>query len=145
LRITKSYNLRVNTRVPGAFLTLWENVSPYRKEFNMSKLKTSIAALVIAALPALALAQATPATPATPNIDKRQAEQQKRIDQGVKSGQLTPREAAKLEKGQAKVQRMEDKAKADGVVTPKERAQITREQDKQSRRIAREKHNAQHK
>jgi hypothetical protein len=114
----------------------------------MSKFKTSIAALVLAALPALAFAQATPvapATPATAGIDKRQAEQQKRIDQGVKSGQLTPREAAKLEKGQAKVQRMEDKAKADGVVTAKERKQIAREQDKQSKRIAHEKHDKQHK
>jgi hypothetical protein len=111
----------------------------------MSKFKTSIAALVIASLPALAFAQAAPATPATPGIDKRQAEQQKRIDQGVQSGQLTKREAAKLEKGQAKVQRMEDKAKADGVVTAKERKQIAREQDKQSKRIAHEKHDKQHK
>ena len=87
----------------------------------MSKLNTSIAALVIAALPALALAQATPATP---NIDKRQARQEQRIQQGVKSGQLTPREAARLEKGQAKVQRMENKAKADGTVTAKERTRI---------------------
>jgi hypothetical protein len=111
----------------------------------MSKFKTSIATLVIAALPAFAFAQAAPATPATPGIDKRQAEQQKRIDQGVKSGQLTNREAARLEKGQAKVQRMETKAKADGVVTAKERRQITREQNKQSKRIAREKHDAQRK
>ena len=114
----------------------------------MSKLKTSIAALVMAALPAFAFAQTTPpvpAAPSTPNIDKRQAEQQKRIDQGVQSGQLTNREAARLEKGQAKVQRMEAKAKADGVVTAKERKQITREQDKQSTRIAREKHDKQRK
>jgi hypothetical protein len=108
----------------------------------MSKFKTSIAALVIAALPAMAFAQTT--TPATPRIDQRQAEQQKRIDQGVKSGELTRRETAKLEKGQAKVQRMEAKAKADGVVTAKERKQIAREQNKQSKRIAREKHDAQH-
>ena len=109
----------------------------------MSKFKTSIAALVIAALPALAFAQATPATPATPGIDKRQAEQQKRIDQGVKSGRLSGREAAKLEKGQAKVQRMEDKAKGDGVVTAQERKRITHEQNKQSKRIARQKHDRQ--
>jgi len=111
----------------------------------MSKFKTSIAALVIAALPALAYAQAAPpAGTATPNIDKRKAEQQQRIDQGVKSGQLTDREAASLQKGQAKVQRMEDKAKADGVVTDKERKNITHEQDKQSKRIEREKHDRQH-
>ena len=111
----------------------------------MSKFKISIAACVIAALPALAFAQATPATPATPNIDQRQANQQKRIDQGVKSGELTGREAAKLQKGEAKVQRIEDKAKADGTVTAQERRRIAHEQNKQSKLIAREKHDRQRK
>jgi len=107
----------------------------------MSKYKTGIAALLIAALPALAFARSTPATPGT---DQRQANQERRIEQGVKSGELTRREAARLEKGQAKVRRMEARAKADGAVTAKERRQITREQNKQSKRIAREKHDAQH-
>jgi hypothetical protein len=31
---------------------------------------------------------------ATPNLDKRQANQEKRIEQGVKSGELTKKEAA---------------------------------------------------
>jgi hypothetical protein len=78
--------------------------------------------LLISVLAALALpvfAQTAPAKDpaATPGIDKRQAEQQKRIDQGVQSGQLTSKEAARLEKGQERVQAMEDKAKADGKVT----------------------------
>ncbi len=103
----------------------------------MSKYKTSIAALLIAALPALAFAQATP------GIDQRQANQERRIQQGVRSGELSPHEAAKLERGQAKVRRMEARARADGVVTAKERREITREQNKQSRRIAHEKHDAQ--
>jgi hypothetical protein len=63
----------------------------------------------------------------------------------VKSGELTGREAARLEKGQAKVQRMEDKAKSDGVVTARERKRIAHEQDKQSKRIAHEKHDQQRK
>ena len=82
--------------------------------------------------------------PATPQVDQRQANQQQRIDQGVKSGELTNREAARLEKGQERVQKMEDKAKADGKVTAKERARIERAQNKQSRRIAHEKHDRQH-
>lgn len=106
----------------------------------MIKFKTGIAALVVSALPALALAQATPATP---NIDKREARQEQRIQQGVKSGELTPRETARLEKGQAKVQRMEAKAKADGTVTAQERKRIEHEQNVQSRRIARQKHDKQ--
>jgi uncharacterized membrane protein YebE (DUF533 family) len=107
----------------------------------MFNYKTSIAALALAALPALAFAQATPATP---RIDQRQANQERRIEQGVRSGELTPHEAGKLERGQAKVRRMEARAKADGVVTAQERSQITREQDRQSKRIAHEKHDAQH-
>ncbi|MBK9350812.1 MAG: hypothetical protein IPN05_11765 [Sulfuritalea sp.] len=81
---------------------------------------------------------------ATPGIDKRQAEQQKRIDQGVKSGELTAKEAARMEKGQERMQKMEDKAKADGKVTAKERARINQAQDVQSRHVAKEKHDRQH-
>ena len=82
-------------------------------------------------------------TPATPNIDKREANQQRRIDQGVKSGQLTPREAARLEKGQARLHANEAKAKSDGVVTPQERERLQHEANRNSRAIAREKHDKQ--
>lgn len=80
----------------------------------------------------------------TPVIDQRQANQEARIQQGVASGELTPREAARLEKGQTHVANMEAKAKADGVVTPKERARIDRAQDRQSARIHHQKHDRQH-
>lgn len=119
----------------------------------------AIATLFAAAFAAPVFAQpATPATPATPakpavapakdplatpGIDRREANQQKRIEQGVKSGELTPREAARLEKGQQRIQRMEEKAKADGVVTAQERKRIQHAQDVESRKIAREKHDRQ--
>jgi uncharacterized membrane protein YebE (DUF533 family) len=80
----------------------------------------------------------------TPRIDAREARQEARIEQGEKSGQLTPRETAKLDRGQAHVQTMEANAKADGVVTAKERTKIARAQDVQSRKIHRQKHDAQH-
>ena len=103
------------------------------------KLNTIIAVLAAAvAMPALA--QST----ATPNIDKREAMQQKRIDQGVQSGQLTQKEAARLEKGQDRIKNMEAKAKADGKVTPKEREHIEHAQNQESRKIYREKHDKQH-
>ena len=104
------------------------------------KLKTLIAvAIATAALPAFAQ------TTSTPRIDQRQANQERRIEQGVKSGQLTTKEAARLEKGQARVQKMENKAVADGKVTKKERTKMEHAQDQQSRKIAREKHDKQHK
>lgn len=78
----------------------------------------------------------------TPKVDERQANQEKRIDQGVASGELTKREARKLEREQAAVDRMEDKAKADGKVTRRERAKLDAAQDATSRDIKRKKHNA---
>lgn len=97
--------------------------------------KSIIAILLASAFSVSAFAQNTP------NIDKREATQQKRIDQGVQSGQLTNKEAANLEKGQARVNRLEDKAKADGVVTAKERRQIRKAQDHQNKKIHKLKHN----
>ena len=96
-----------------------------------------VAVLAAFALPVLAQTS-------TPNIDQRQANQQKRIDQGVKSGELTGKEAARLEKGQERVQKMEDKAKADGKVTPRERERLQQAQGQESKKIYREKHDRQH-
>jgi len=104
------------------------------------KLKNLVAALCVSALALPVLAQTT----STPRIDQRQANQDRRIDQGAQSGALTDKEAAKLDKGQAHVQKLEDKAVADGRVTARERARIEHAQDVQSRRIYREKHDRQH-
>ena len=79
----------------------------------------------------------------TPVIDQRQANQEKRIDQGIASGQLNEREANRLNTQQEHINKLEDKAKADGVVTKGERARIDHAQDRASRHIAREKHDRQ--
>lgn len=109
------------------------------------KIQTLLISTVMIAASAAALAQpAAPVNPtATPRIDQREANQQQRIEQGVKSGQLTPRETARLEGQQARIERTEARAKADGVVTAQERAKITHMQDKASRDIKREKHDGQ--
>jgi len=93
---------------------------------------TSLSAVCVS----LAVAQ-----PVTPRVDRREARQHARIQQGVKSGELTPGEAMKLRAGQQHVKRVERRAKADGVVTPGERRQLNRTQNRQSRRIYRLKHN----
>lgn len=98
--------------------------------------------LVIAALAAVisipAFAQAN-----TPGIDQRQLNQEQRIDQGIASGQLNQREAARLERGQDRVDNMENRAKADGAVTARERARIQHAQNVESKRIYRQKHDRQ--
>lgn len=76
-----------------------------------------------------------------PGIQKREQNQQQRIDQGVKSGQLTPREAGKLEAQQAKIKQDEERMKSDGNLTKQERRKLTREQNRASKNIYRKKHN----
>ncbi len=109
----------------------------------MNSIKTGITTLLIAAFALPAFAQA-PASTATPALDKRQANQEKRISEGVKSGQLNQREAARLEKREAKLEADKQAAKADGKVTPAERRKLNREADRDSRAIHRQKHDAQH-
>lgn len=109
-----------------------------------------IAALVLGLLCGTVTAQDQPTpppqpaqpTPKTPRITKRQINQQARIRQGVKSGELTKGETRVLEKEQAKIQHDKKVAKADGKVTPQERRKIRREQNKASRDIKDLKHNA---
>ena len=99
-------------------------------------------ARIAAALFALAAIPVAAQT-ATPQVDQRQFNQEARIQQGVQSGALTNKEAAKLEKGQDKIQAQKVKAKADGVVTAKERRHMHRMQDRASKNIHHQKHDAQ--
>ncbi len=105
----------------------------------MNKLIAAIAALMLGAVTLPALAGAN-----TPRIDKRQANQERRIDQGIASGELNKRETARLERGQDRVDAIEEKDKSDGVVTRREHARIHHAQNVESRRIHRQKHDAQH-
>lgn len=72
---------------------------------------------------------------------QRNINQQNRIEQGVQSGQLTNKEAAKLERGQARVNRAEARAGADGHVGAREQARIQHRENVQSQRIFKDKHN----
>ena len=98
-------------------------------------------ALVVSVSAAFAQAPAIPKDPlATPKIDHRQANQEKRIDQGVASGALTTNEAAKLNKREAKIESDKLAAKSDGQITPAERHKLNHELNQNSRAIKREKH-----
>jgi len=76
-----------------------------------------------------------------PVVRKHQVRQQKRIKQGVRSGELTKREFLRLEREQYGIQQEKKEAKADDTVTKRERAHIRREQKQASRHIYRAKHN----
>lgn len=77
----------------------------------------------------------------TPRVDRRQARQEQRIDQGIAAGSLSASEAARLERQQQRVDGMENRAEADGKLTRGERAKLEAAQDHSSRTIARKKHN----
>jgi hypothetical protein len=91
----------------------------------------------------LAMAGAASAGGATPRLDRREATQAGRIYNGVANGELTRRETRRLSAGQVHLRRAEARAKADGTVTARERAHLQHEANQQSRRIYRQKHDAQ--
>ena len=101
------------------------------------------AAFAILALPVVAQSTSTPATPTGKTIQERKENQQDRIAQGVKSGQLTAGETAHLEKNQARINKetRNDRAANGGKLTTQEKKQINRQQNRQSRKIYRDKHN----
>lgn len=72
---------------------------------------------------------------------QRDINQETRIEQGLKSGELNTREAAKLERGEARIDRMESKALKDGNLSSEESARIQRAQNQESEAIKRLKHN----
>ena len=77
----------------------------------------------------------------TNRADKRQKNQKHRVKQGVKSGEITKREAKSIKYSAKSANRYEKKAKSDGKVTWKERARLQHKQNKTSRKIYRTKHN----
>ena len=94
-------------------------------------------------LAALVVVATGPALAGTPRLDHREAHQANRIYNGVANGELTRPEARRLSAGQAHLYRAEARAKSDGVVTGRERARLQQEANQQSRRIYRQKHDAQ--
>lgn len=78
----------------------------------------------------------------TPVADQRQQNQKARIQEGVKSGELTRREAVRLRTEQRAIKAEERMAKADGKVTMVERAKLRHDQNKASADIYRQKHDA---
>lgn len=79
----------------------------------------------------------------TPGIDKRQANQDRRIQKGIDSGQLTDREAHRLDKRMNRLDNIEERAKADGKVTKRERKRMHKALNRNSRAIAKQKHDRQ--
>ena len=99
----------------------------------------------------VAMAQ-TPATPSTtpstpaqdPSIAQRKENQQDRIANGIKSGQLTAGETSNLETKEAAIngETRADRAANGGKLTQAEKQQVNQQQNKLSNQIYNDKHNA---
>lgn len=106
----------------------------------MKRLPLSAAALALAlAAPVFA----RPPAPPTEQVLQRNVNQAARIDQGLESGQLTTREASRLQAQEARIDRVEANSLRDGQMTPQEQARVNRLQNRASRDIRRQKHDAQ--
>jgi hypothetical protein len=85
-----------------------------------------------------------PAHPRVNQVNQREQHQQNRIANGVKSGQLTPRETAKLEGRENRLvqNQKRDMAKDNGHLTKANQAQLNREANRVSNGIYKDKHNS---
>jgi len=77
-------------------------------------------------------------------VGQRAENQQDRIAQGIKSGQLTAGETANLEKKEAGISKevRNDRAANGGKLTSQEKTQVNRQQNHVSKQIYNDKHNA---
>ena len=102
-------------------------------------MKTYIAHIMIAGM------LLTPAVFAENEVNARRQNQQDRIAQGVKSGQLSARETAHLENKEHKINQEvhTDRTANGGKLTSQERKQVNGQLNKVSNRIYTDKHNAQ--
>ncbi len=82
--------------------------------------------------------QVDPGHPRVNQVNARETAQQDRIANGVKNGQLTPGQTARLERGEQRLQNNEkkDMAADNGHLTKQDQRQLNREANHMSRRIA---------
>ena len=78
--------------------------------------------------------------PSGSGIDRRQGNQEWRIERGLRDGSLTRQEYARLKREQQRIEALERWARRDGVITPYEREQIRAAQREASRHISHERH-----
>jgi hypothetical protein len=97
--------------------------------------------LILATISAAFLAASLPADQ---KIAQRKENQQDRIAQGVKSGQLTAGETARLETKETHLNKeiRTDRAANGGKLTGAEKAQVNRQQNRLSKDIYKDKHNS---
>jgi len=102
------------------------------------------AALAALALPGMAQNATDPVPVTSKTIQERKQDQQERIANGVKSGQLTSGEATNLEQKEAGLNREENQMKQQngGTLNYADKKQLTEQQNGLSKQISADKHNS---
>lgn len=100
---------------------------------------TCLAVALTALISGGAFAQSNP----TQSHTERDVDQQQRIEQGLKSGELTSHEAGALERQDAHINQMEAHDLKDGSISPAEQARLKAAQNHVSKDIYAQKHDAQ--
>lgn len=101
-----------------------------------------LASLTIFAGQAFAEQGARHHRPRDPGVNQRQHNQQHRIQQGVRSGQLTKEETQALRSERKAIHQKERAYKADGTLTKEERKDLHQDMNDLSKDIYQEKHDA---
>jgi hypothetical protein len=120
-------------------------------KFSNSLLILAVGGLMVAGSASAQTAATTPGAgpgvvdpghPRVNQVNRREARQQQRIGNGIKSGKLNSKQAAHLEKRKARVQNREQKdmAKHNGHLTKAEQKGINRQQNRISKSIYKDKH-----
>src|SRR3954471_24614099 len=110
----------------------------------------SIAAAAVFSVAAFAQTTTTTATRAPAKkpagVDKRHAEQQKRIGEGLENGSLTAGEAKQIENKETKLNKEESAMRKadDGKLTAADKAKLEKQETRISKDIHAQKHDAQH-
>jgi len=123
----------------------------------ISKITKSLIILAVGGLMAIASAAAQtqnsntagagagkvdPGHPRVNQVNRRETNQQNRIANGIKNGQLKPGQTARLERGEQRLQNNEkkDMAKDNGHLTKQDQKQLNKEANHMSKRIYKDKH-----
>jgi polyhydroxyalkanoate synthesis regulator phasin len=114
----------------------------------MNRIHKIVVTAAIAALPALSLPAAAGGPASTrahaanrdPGVNRHQYHQEQRIQQGVRSGELTREETKALAQEQRAIRQEERAYKSDGKLNKEERKDLHQDLNQASRNIYQEKH-----
>ena len=99
--------------------------------------------MTVKAILAAALALGVASGAMAQAVDQRHIDQQRRIDQGMRSGELTPGETGRIERQQGSIDRQESRMRArdGGRLTYQDRRILQHRENRASAHIWRAKHN----